>query len=272
MFVAEMDDEEFEHYRQLIYRTVGISLTPQKKQLLMTRLNKRMHQLGLQSYRDYRELILRDRSGQEMVLLLNAVSTNKTDFFRERGHFDYLASQVYPRLSRQPHVRIWSAACSSGEEPYTIAMTLMEAFGSNLGSRDVKILATDISTKVLDHGEQGIYTDQVLAPVPPELRRKYTHPVSYQGEQRFQVIDPLRSLIRFRRLNLMEDFPLRTRFDFIMCRNVMIYFDKPTQERLVNRLAEYIEPGGHLFVGHSESLIGIQTSLRYVQSSIYQRI
>lgn len=271
MNLPVMEDAEFEKYRKLIYDTVGINLGLAKKQLLMTRLAKRMNELQLRSYDAYREHILRDASGQEMVLLLNAVSTNKTDFFRENNHFEFLNQHVYPQLKQQPSIRIWSAACSSGEEPYTIAMTLVEALGGSVGNKDVKILATDISTKVLDEGEKGQYSSKILEPIAPQLRQKYFKRIPSQWDDLYEVSDQLKSLIRFRRLNLMEDFPLRAKFDFIMCRNVMIYFDKPTQERLVNRLAEYIEPGGYLFIGHSESLIGVKTDLKYVQSSIYRR-
>ena len=272
MLLPQMDDSEFEDFRKLIHESIGISLSLQKKQLLMTRLYRRMHQLGINSYGEYWAHVLNDVTGLEMVLLLNAVSTNKTDFFRESDHFTFLKNEVYPHLQKQQRIRIWSCACSSGEEAYTIAMTLLDAFGGVLGGRDAKILATDISTRMLDQAELGYYPANYLPLIPEGLRNRYCQILSETNGEMFQISGQLKALIRFRRLNLIQEYPLRTQFDFIMCRNVMIYFDRDDQEKLIDRLSGYIKPGGYLFVGHSESLIGLQNSLKYVQSSIYQRI
>jgi chemotaxis protein methyltransferase CheR len=272
MSLPQMDDSEFEDFRKLIHESIGISLSLQKKQLLMTRLYRRMHQLGINSYGEYWAHVLNDETGSEMVLLLNAVSTNKTDFFRENDHFTFLKNEVYPQLQKQQTIRIWSCACSSGEEAYTIAMTLLDAFDGVLGGRDAKILATDISTRMLDKAEQGQYSVNQLPLIPEVLRNRYCQILPETNGEMFQVSNKLKALIRFRRLNLIQEYPLRTQFDFIMCRNVMIYFDRDNQEKLIERLSGYIKPGGYLFVGHSESLIGLQNSLKYVQSSIYQRI
>ena len=272
MLLPQMDDSEFEDFRKLIHESIGISLSLQKKQLLMTRLYRRMHQLGINSYGEYWAHVLNDATGLEMVLLLNAVSTNKTDFFRESDHFTFLKNEVYPYLQKQQRIRIWSCACSSGEEAYTIAMTLLDAFGGVLGGRDAKILATDISTRMLDQAELGYYPANYLPLIPEGLRNRYCQILPETNGEMFQISGQLKALIRFRRLNLIQEYPLRTQFDFIMCRNVMIYFDRDDQEKLIDRLSGYIKPGGYLFVGHSESLIGLQNSLKYVQSSIYQRI
>ena len=272
MSLPQMDDSEFEDFRKLIHESIGISLSLQKKQLLMTRLYRRMHQLGINSYGEYWAHVLNDETGSEMVLLLNAVSTNKTDFFRENDHFTFLKNEVYPQLQKQQTIRIWSCACSSGEEAYTIAMTLLDAFDGVLGGRDAKILATDISTRMLDQAEQGRYSVNQWPLIPEVLRNRYCQILPETNGEMFQVSSQLKELIRFRRLNLIQEYPLRTQFDFIMCRNVMIYFDRDNQEKLIERLSSYIKPGGYLFVGHSESLIGLQNSLKYVQSSIYQRI
>lgn len=272
MLLPQMDDSEFEDFRKLIHESIGISLSLQKKQLLMTRLYRRMYQLGINSYREYWAHVLNDETGSEMVLLLNAVSTNKTDFFRENDHFTFLKNEVYPQLQKQQTIRIWSCACSSGEEAYTIAMTLLDAFDGVSSGRDAKILATDISTRMLDQAEMGRYPVNQLPLIPEVLRNRYCQILPETNGEMFQVSSQLKALIRFRRLNLIQEFPLRTQFDFIMCRNVMIYFDRDDQEKLIDRLSGYIKPGGYLFVGHSESLIGLQNSLKYVQSSIYQRI
>ncbi len=264
-----LTDEEFERLRRFIYKLCGINLGPTKRELIIARLSKRMRDLQINTFTTYQNLVERDRSGDELTFMLNAISTNKTDFFREPVHFEFLAEKVYPQLNQQQRIRIWSAACSTGEEPYTIAMTLLEGLHQP-SQKDIKILATDLSTSVLDKAEEGIYPEQVITPVPDHYRQKYLQPAP--GIPRhWQMITPLRKLIRFRQLNLMEPFPLTTQFDFIFCRNVMIYFDKPTQEKLVQKLVEFLAPGGHLFIGHSESLIGVPSKLKYVRSAIYQK-
>ena len=186
---------------------------------------------------EYWAHVLNDETGSEMVLLLNAVSTNKTDFFRENDHFTFLKNEVYPQLQKQQTIRIWSCACSSGEEAYTIAMTLLDAFDGVLGGRDAKILATDISTRMLDQAEQGRYSVNQLPLIPELLRNRYCQILPETNGEMFQVSSQLKALIRFRRLNLIQEYPLRTQFDFIMCRNVMIYFDRDNQEKLIERLS-----------------------------------
>ena len=264
-----LSDEEFERLRQFIYKLCGINLGPAKRELIIARLSKRMRDLGIETFTTYQNLVEQDRSGNELTYMLNAISTNKTDFFRESMHFDFLAEKIYPQLNQQQRIRIWSAACSTGEEPYTIAMTLLDALHQPF-QKDIKILATDLSTRVLNKAEAGICPGQVIAPVPASYRQKYLQKLP-GTEGHWQVVAPLRKLIHFRRLNLMERFPLTTQFDFIFCRNVMIYFDKPTQEQLVGKLVEFLAPGGHLFIGHSESLIGVSSGLKHVRSAIYQK-
>lgn len=264
----EMNNEEFALYQQLIYKECGINLTPAKKQLLTVRLGKPMRALNIQSFRAYRNYIQKDQSRQELIQLIDAISTNKTDFFREIDHFHFLQSQVFPTLLNRHRIRFWSAGCSSGEEPCTIGMTILEHTGGVI-DRDIKILATDISTKILTKAEQAIYSTDQIAGVPGLLRHKYF----LKGEQDgyYLVKKPIRDLIRFRRLNFMEPFPLNTKFDIIFCRNVMIYFDKTTQEGLINKFANQLAPGGYLFIGHSESLSGIETNLKYIKPTIYRK-
>ena len=265
-----LSDEEFYRYQRLIYDAVGINFTDNKKQLLVSRLRKRLEANNIDSYAEYRKFVTDPKNEAEFVQMLNVISTNKTDFFREPQHFDFLKENVYPKLQSQHKIRIWSAASSSGEELYTLAITLLEALGP-LKGRDVKILGTDISTKVLAEAEQGIYSSETVAPVELSLQKKYFLKGHNRWEGYFLVKDTLRELISFRRLNLMEPFPLTAQFDFVFCRNVMIYFDKPTRETLVNRIAHQLAPGGYLFIGNAESLSGLKTPLKYVQPAIYQK-
>ncbi|MCP4756285.1 MAG: protein-glutamate O-methyltransferase CheR [Proteobacteria bacterium] len=266
----KMNEAEFGLYRRFIYDTCGINLGPGKKQLLITRLAKRMRALKITSFRVYREYVLDDASQQELTHMLDAVSTNKTEFFREGEHFEFLMKNVHPSLLQRHIVRIWSAGCSSGEEAYTLAMTVRETLGGLIG-RDVKILATDISTKVLDDAELGIYIQDKMQEISPPLQKKYFLKGDKQWSGHYLVKNELKKMIRFRRLNLMEEFPLTVQFHVIFCRNVMIYFDKRTQARLIDKFERQLAPGGYLFIGHSESLSGIDTNLRYIKPTIYQK-
>jgi len=265
-----MSDEEFYRYQRLIYDAVGINFTDNKKQLLVSRLRKRLDTQKIESFEEYRKFVTNPKNEAEFVQMLNVISTNKTDFFREPQHFEFLKQNVYPKLRSKQKIRIWSAASSSGEELYTLGITLMEALG-DIKNKDVKILGTDISTKVLEEAEQGVYSGESVAPVEPPLLKKYFLKGQNDWAGHYLVRDELRRLISFRRLNLMEPFPLTVKFDFIFCRNVMIYFDKPTREELVNRLAQQLAPGAFLFIGNAESLSGLKTPLKYVQPAIYQK-
>lgn len=266
-----MSDEEFRLYQKLIYDVVGINFTENKKQLLVSRLRKRLEAQGIGSYAEYRKFVVDPHNSDEFVQMINVISTNKTDFFREPQHFEFLKAHVYPNLGKKNKIRIWSAASSSGEELYTLAITLLEAISSVRG-KDVKILGTDISTKVLDEAEQGVYSEESVAPIPDPLLKKYFLKGQGRWAGHYLVREELKELISFRRLNLMQPFPLKGLFDFIFCRNVMIYFDKPTREELVGKLAHQLQPGGYLFIGNAESLSGLKTSLKYVQPAIYQRV
>ncbi|MBF0398785.1 MAG: protein-glutamate O-methyltransferase CheR, partial [Desulfobacterales bacterium] len=194
----EMTDAEFGLYQRLIYDICGISLNLSKKQLLMSRLNKRMNNLGLASFKAYRDYVLGDKTGKELTLMIDAISTNKTDFFREPEHFEFLKHKVYPALSSQYRIRIWSAACSSGEEPYTLAITLLE-YLNNISKKDVKILATDISTKVLDEAVAGLYSEERLRGIPAMFRQKYFLKGTNYWNGYYRAKEELSSLISFRR-------------------------------------------------------------------------
>jgi chemotaxis protein methyltransferase CheR len=265
----ELQPEQFARISQLVYRLCGIALRPGKEGLVKARLMKRLSALGLGSFEAYLEYIEGETSGQELVTMIDALTTNKTSFFREPQHFTYLCQHVVPALqqTRSP-IRFWSAGCSSGEEPYSLAIVLREAL-SDVDHRDVRILATDISTRILAVARQAVYGQEALSDVPQPLLHKYFTPVQHTSTPAYQVKDAVRAMVRLVRLNLMQEWPMRGPFDAIFCRNVMIYFDKPTQGWLVQRFWTLLRPGGHLFIGHSESLSGESHAFRYIQPAVY---
>jgi chemotaxis protein methyltransferase CheR len=271
-----LTDEEFEQISAMVYDHCGINLHDGKKELVRSRLAKIMRQGRFNSFSHYMEHVASDASGQAFSELIDSLSTNLTSFFRESIHFDFLANTYLPEIiaqkQRQNQLRLrgWSAGCSSGEEPYTIAITLLEAL-SERSRWDVKLLATDISTRILKRAQEGVYERERIDPVPPALKNRYLTMRSQNGEKRFEVAPALRQIIVFKYLNLMQDWPFRGPLDFIFCRNVMIYFDKPTQQRLIDRFWQVLAPGGILFTGHSESLTGIRHNFRYIQPTIYKK-
>jgi chemotaxis protein methyltransferase CheR len=268
-----ISDAEFEAFRRLVHEVTGIALGPQKRCLVQARLGRRLRALALPSYGAYhRYLTQDDAGGLELTEFINAITTNKTDFFREPHHFEYLRTVWAPALVARAartgdrRVRLWSAACSSGEEPYTIAMTVREALGAGW---DLRILASDIDTDVLARAEAGVYTGDQLAPVPAALRERY---FTREADRRFRVRRELAELIAFRRINFMDEaWPIRTRFDVIFCRNVLIYFDRDGQRRVVERLLSFLADGGSLCLGHSESVIGLADGVRHVGNTIYRK-
>jgi len=269
-----LSDEEFRRFSSLIYNKCGICLHEGKKELVRARLNKRLRHTGIDNFKDYYNYLIKDDTGEELVVMLDAISTNKTSFFREIKHFDFLNEKVFPMYNEGKFgkkLRFWSAACSSGEEPYTLAMSIYEYFGTNSGY-NMKILASDISTKVLSEAQMGIYPDDRLENIPPNIVRTYFQQGTGRQKGYLRVKPFLRDMIKFKRLNLMDDFPFKSVFHFIFCRNVMIYFDKNTQERLVNKFYECMQPGAFLMIGHSESLTGVKHPFKYIQPSIYQKL
>jgi chemotaxis protein methyltransferase CheR len=270
-----LTEAEFTRLADVVYRHCGINLHEGKMDLVRARLAKLMRVGGFGSPGEYLDHVMADASGEEFTKLIDGLSTNLTSFFRERNHFDYLEHKFLPTLlaakrqAGQRRLRGWSAGCSSGEEPYSLAMVLLESVGS--GDWDVKLLATDISTRVLAHGQRGVYEQKRTDGLPPALRTKYLSPSRAQGRTSYEVSPALREVISFRHLNLMQPWPFSGPFDFIFCRNVMIYFDKPTQQKLVGRYFDLLSPGGLLFTGHSESLTGITHGFRYEQPTIYAK-
>ncbi|HLL89854.1 MAG TPA: protein-glutamate O-methyltransferase [Tepidisphaeraceae bacterium] len=271
-------EQDFKTISDVIYRHCGINLHDGKQELVEARIAKRVRETGFPSARAYIDHVLADTSGDEFGHLVDAISTNLTSFFRESNHFHYLVEHHLPglldrkRARNDNRIRAWSAGCSSGEEPYTLAMVLTEATENEptatAGRKwDVKILATDISRKILAKAKAGAYEKLRLKDVPQFMQAKYFGP---GPDKHTVVVGPeLKRRIAFNYLNLMEPWPFTGPMDVIFCRNVMIYFDKPTQEKLVNRYYDMLDPGGVLFTGHSESLTGIRHKFRYTQPTIY---
>lgn len=273
-----LSDAEFAELTDLVYRHCGINLHDGKKELVRARLAKQMRLGGFNTATQYMRHVMADPTGEEFRTLIDALSTNLTSFFRESSHFDYLKKTFLPRIMEEKRkrgamrIRAWSAGCSSGEEPYTLAMVLQEATGGGADAGwDIKLLATDISTRVLEIAQRGAYEKSRVNEIPPEFRSRYFSSNRYEGRVFFEALPVLRQMICFRHLNLMEEWPFNGPFDFIFCRNVMIYFDKPTQQRLVGRYHAILQSGGLLFTGHSESLTGIAHNFKYVQPTIYAK-
>lgn len=272
--MPELTDKEFANFCQLVYQHAGIHLTQQKKELVRARLMKILRVRGLTSFQDYYQLVLEDGSGAELTTLLDAISTNQTSFWREPGHFLYLAQELLPAWHRQNRGdlrwRFWSAGCSSGEEPYTLAMVVLSTLsGADLSK--VKIFASDLNTQVLTHAQRGIYHMDRVAPLPPEWRRRFFQKGVKQWEGYVRIKPEVRAMVEFARLNFMEPFAFKEEFDTVFCRNVMIYFDKATQAELVQKFYQHLKPGGYLFIGHSESLCNTTHHFTYIKPTIYRK-
>ena len=263
---APLAPEHFVRIATMLHDHAGIRLREGKEGLVRARLAKRLRALGLSDFDSYLAHVAAEKSRAEFREMVDALTTNKTSFFREHTHFDVLRDDVLPSCSGP--IRLWSAGCSSGEEAYTMAMVLQESLEPAVATR-ARILATDISHRVLAVAKAGRYPAETLADVPKPLLQKYWRPVD--GGARHEAGPALRQLVQFGRLNLMEQWPMRGPFDAIFCRNVMIYFDKSTQQQLVERYRQLLRPGGYLFVGHSESLTGLSHQFRYVQPAVYAR-
>ena len=265
--VPDLSDRAFRRVAELAHTVAGIKLPPEKRELVKSRLIKRVRALDAAGFDEYVALVERDP--EELGRMIDVLTTNKTNFFREEAHFAFLRNEALPRIAaRGRKLRVWSAACSSGEEPYTIAMVLRESL-PDIDEWDARILATDISARMIAAATRGSYRADQLDGVDKALRARYFRGSEREG--RFEAGDALKRLVTFARLNLMQDWPMRGPFDVVFCRNVMIYFDKPTQERLVNRFFDLICPGGYLFVGHSESLTPLEHRYQFVQPATYRR-
>jgi len=264
---TELSNQQFKKVSDLIYRECGITLKRGKEALVRARLTKRLRALKMERFSQYLRYLESDNGREELGLMVDVMTTNKTSFFREMPHFDFLGETLLPKLTGRK-LRFWSAACSSGEEPFSLAMFLLDRM-PGLASRDVKILATDISPTILEKASKATYEEGVLLNLPSNFMRKYFVKVENETPHTYQVNGDVRRMVRIARLNLLHPWPMKGSFNVIFCRNVMIYFDRPTQQRLVNRFYEILEPGGHLFVGHSEGMSGVKHKFRYVRPATY---
>jgi chemotaxis protein methyltransferase CheR len=261
---------DFARIRSLAYQKFGLDLKGGKEELVSARLGKMVRNGGFQSLDEYYKHVVGDASGEALIGMIDALATNFTSFYREPAHFEFLAREIVPGWKERRQIRIWSAACSSGEEPYTLAFSLLEQLGGATQPA-LSILATDISTKALQTAQRGVYPAERFESVPAGWMRRFLLRGQDSSKGLYKVKPEVQLLIRFQRLNLIEPLPQTEPFALILCRNVMIYFDKPTQQRVVDRLADCLEPGGYLFVGHSESLAGLRPSLDYVCPAVYRK-
>ncbi|AHF00978.1 chemotaxis protein CheR [Thiomicrospira aerophila AL3] len=264
--------QDFKRVRTMVYEFAGIDLSDSKRNLVYNRLAKRIRFLGLDSFKGYLDFV-EAQGEEEFVTLINAITTNLTFFFRENHHFEYLAQSVIPFLLKKnatsKKIRIWSAGCSTGEEPYSIAVVLKETVPSGW---DAKVIATDLDTNVLDTGRQGVYAIDRLKGVEQARIKRWFMKGTGANEGFVRVKPELQEMITFGQVNLMQDWPIKGPVDVIFCRNVVIYFDKPTQSRLFNRYADVLANEGHLFIGHSESLNKITDRFELLGQTIYRKI
>ncbi|MGD9110495.1 MAG: protein-glutamate O-methyltransferase [Phycisphaerales bacterium] len=267
-------DKDFHKIRQLVYQHSGISLSEDKFELVQARLAKLLRKTKFNSIEDYLKEVIEDKTGTELFLLVESITTNFTSFFREKQHFEFLNNHLLPVLIQKKQsqgsrkIRAWSAGCSSGEEPYSIAITLLETINQSQ-TWDIKVLATDISKRVLEVSKAGRYAEEKVVSIPKAVIQKYLKLNRTSAEKEYHVSDTLRNTVIFKHLNLMDNWPITISLDFIFCRNVMIYFDKKTQQILVDKFWNVLASGGMLFTGHSESLTGIRHKFDYVQPTIY---
>ncbi len=267
----EFGDDDFEALRKLVKQITGINLSDQKRELVYGRLARRLRALQLNSFAEYRELLDED-GGQELVQFCNAITTNLTAFFREPHHFDYLREHVLtPLLSAATRrLRIWSAGCSTGEEPYSLAMTVLETV-PDVKRWDIRILATDLDSDVLERGRRGIYAEERLKNLALQRRTRFFTERRERDGVHYEATPELKSLITFKQLNLMHPLPMRGPLDAVFCRNVVIYFDKDTQRDLFARISQLQRPGNLLFLGHSESLFKVSDDYTLIGKTVYRR-
>jgi chemotaxis protein methyltransferase CheR len=261
-------EADFVRISKLAYDHCGLDLHHGKQILVAARLSKKIRELGLTSFDQYYDHVVRDKTGAAMTAMVDSLTTNHTSFFREPRHFDLLRNTIFPALRNRAEIHLWSAACSSGEEPYSIAMSLLEVSRTDALAKG-RILATDISTRVLAKAKQATYAAERFQGMTMPMMQRYLLKSNNGLLYRFKP--EVRGMIRFERLNLMDELPRGYRCSVLFCRNIMIYFDRPTQQNLVERLATHLEPGGYLLIGHSESLNNIAHDLEYVSPATYRK-
>ncbi len=269
LMTVQLNENQFNRICEIVYKSCGIHLKKGKEALVRARIMKRLRAIQVSSVNDYLHLIDSPEGNHELSLFIDVMTTNKTSFFREAEHFNYLRDHILPEFKSR-RLRFWSAACSSGEEPYSLAMWLKEHM-PDIDSRDLLILATDISRRMLDRARLAIYPRTTLNTLPAPQFHQYFIKMNGPHTGSFQVVQEVRKLVRLSWLNLLESWPMKGPFDVIFCRNVMIYFDRSTQQKLINRFWDLLEPGGYLFVGHSEGLSAIKHQFRYMRPATYRK-
>ena len=274
-FKAELSQEDFKVFSDYIYNEFGIKMPDVKRVMLQGRLLKRIRELKMSSYSEYKKYFFSEEGQRrELYNFLSVVTTNKTDFFRESVHFDFLSQEVLPEFMREgkTHMRIWSAACSSGEEPYTMSIVLNE-FKEQNPQFSFEILATDISSNVLDKAMKGVYAEKTVEVIPMHLKRKYFLRSKDRQNPTVRVTPQLQQNISLKYLNLMDPvYDIKDKYDVIFCRNVLIYFDRETQEKVVGKLCRCLAPGGYLMIGHSESIANMDLPLKNIKPTMFKRI
>jgi chemotaxis protein methyltransferase CheR len=270
----QLSNKNFTRLAELIQGYSGIKMPANKRTMLEGRLRRRIRVLDLATLNDYCRYLFDDNGMEsEVVHLIDAVTTNKTEFFREPAHFQFLQANALPALTRtgRKTIKAWSAACSTGAEPYTLAMVLEEHCAANR-RQDYSILCTDLCTQVLAQAVAGVFPEPMIDPVAVDLRRRYVMRARDAQRGQVRIVPRLRSKLAFARLNLMDEaYPVADDMDLIFCRNILIYFDKPTQSKVLSRLCAHLRPGGYLFLGHSESIVGIDLPVVQIANTVFQR-
>lgn len=268
----KLSSEEFNKLRKLVFDTSGISLSDSKRELVISRFSRRLRSLNLDSFSDYYNVLVSQRGASEIQNFINSITTNKTDFFREAHHFDFIKDSFVSEMkNRKSEVRVWSAACSTGEEPYTIAMVLHKYLVEPYNI-PVKIMATDIDTTVLEAARKGIYEERMISPIPKSYLKKYFLKGKDESSGLFKVKDVVKDMVTFMHLNFInKDYSIHTKFDIIFCRNVIIYFNNETKRYVINKLNDYLRHGGYFVIGHSETLFDMVDGLRYLTNTIYKK-
>jgi len=273
IFAAQLSDADFAKLSKFIYTQYGIKMPYEKKIMLQSRLQKRLRALCIYSFKEYIDYVFGGNNNDEVIHMMDVVSTNKTDFYREPSHFDFLKNSLLPKLYvTKKTIKIWSAGCSSGPEVYTLAIELSEFANSHQGF-DFSILGTDISTLMLKKAHAAVYPDDMVEVIPLDLKKKYLLKSKDRTKKLVRVNEHLRKKVKFQRLNFVEDqYSINEQFDIVFCRNVLIYFDRETQEKVINKLCNFLKLDGIFFLGHSESITNINVPLKQIKPTIYTRI
>jgi len=268
-----LNEDEFDKLRNLVFKVSGISLADTKRELVISRFSRRVKSLKLNSFSDYYNLLVSPSGFSEVQNFINSITTNKTDFFREAHHFDFIISNFIPEIlakGKKP-VRIWSAACSTGEEPYTIAMVMHKHLVEPYAV-PVKIFATDIDTNALKTGAAGVYDSQVISPIPEHYLKRYFLRGKENNAGLYKIKNEIREMVTFKKLNFIADeYPISNTFDIVFCRNVIIYFNSETKKAVVSKILRFVNEGGYLMMGHSETLFNLIEGLTYLKNTIYQK-